>query len=603
MKKRIKIFIVICLTLFVRPTFSQNRYWVIPPSYVDFYTGQVLSLPNTAVSPATTVSFTDLVNGGIGTLSGTPLNKGTDYIYSNSKSSNGILNSSGSLSFYLNNGAFAAPGRTILYSGQYLDDLPIIPVPGNCNHYFLVSGITYTSPNSVINYKEITLDGNTIDSRSLTIPNHLFQVAALTGMKINPTTNLPESKLYMLGFDDITEIAVSQTGLTFSRSFHTTHYMGVGSWLYTELEISPNGRYLAWCDVDQSSDLLNVFDLQTSMRYKYHSPTGEDYCRRPIGLEFSSASDRVYFDYANAKNYTCSAINRIGYFNLSAGVRSAVSSILTNVQLNTNDISYINNTTALGNSFIELAVDGLMYVSNGNNFQGFDPSNPQKGIIKTITMFNPVVSLPSHGDRNRAPYDYYNLPDQIDGTDHTHLFKIGCDLTKTYSNVTSADGSLPAITTVSRILTAQTNVSISANTSVTFKAGEQIFLKPGFTVSLNGNFNGKLQYCDDLVTSYCPNEGRLVQESIKDGSTERIVNIYPNPNNGQFNIKANFAEINDHVKVEVISLSGVTIRSKHYDQIQLLDDMLDISDAAQGVYVVKFVLKNGKVVNKKIVKL
>jgi hypothetical protein len=45
------------------------------------------------------------------------------------------------------------------------------------------------------------------------------------------------------------------------------------------------------------------------------------------------------------------------------------------------------------------------------------------------------------------------------------------------------------------------------------------------------------------------------------------------------------------------------IRRKIYDQVPLLDETLDISEAAQGVYVVRFVLKSGKMVIKKIVKL
>ena len=77
----------------------------------------------------------------------------------------------------------------------------------------------------------------------------------------------------------------------------------------------------------------------------------------------------------------------------------------------------------------------------------------------------------------------------------------------------------------------------------------------------------------------------------------------PNPNNGVFNISASFREIHERIQIDVIDLSGNTIRRKQKDDVQLLEDTIDVSDVAQGVYIVRFVFENGRILNKKIVKL
>jgi hypothetical protein len=113
------------------------------------------------------------------------------------------------------------------------------------------------------------------------------------------------------------------------------------------------------------------------------------------------------------------------------------------------------------------------------------------------------------------------------------------------------------------------------------------------------------------VVDICPFSGVASPMKIRlvlilgrsDDHKKDEIYIYPNPNNGQFNIKANFSEMHDHIQIEVIDLSGVTIKRKQHNQVQLLDDVIDISGTAQGVYIIRFVLENGKVLNKKVVKL
>jgi hypothetical protein len=153
-----KLLVIICLTLIVNYGMAQKRYWFFPPNYVDMSTGLVYPLPNTNISGQSYTNFLDFANGSSSTISGIPLNKATDYTYTVAsggyqyRASNGIINSNGSLGFYLNNGAIVFPGKTIRYTNAYYDDPVLIPVPGKCNTYFLI----YKAVNNVLYYKEFT---------------------------------------------------------------------------------------------------------------------------------------------------------------------------------------------------------------------------------------------------------------------------------------------------------------------------------------------------------------------------------------------------------------------------------------------------------------
>ncbi|CAN0487620.1 unnamed protein product, partial [Phaeothamnion confervicola] len=137
------------------------------------------------------------------------------------------------------------------------------------------------------------------------------------------------------------------------------------------------------------------------------------------------------------------------------------------ITLNSNQIWYMANTNNLGGSFIENAVDGNMYVSNGSNLHGFDPQNYSAGIIKSIALPNVQSTTVNGGSSSNY---YYTLNKQVDNVSTQNFFQIGCITSSVISSVTSANGSLTPITKVSQTIETANAVTIASGTSVTFKA-------------------------------------------------------------------------------------------------------------------------------------
>lgn len=596
--KSFRQFLLIALLLAAVSVYAQNRYWVIPPNYVDFYTGQVLPLPNTAISPATTVDFVDLISGTSSTISGIPLNKGTDYTYLGLRSSNGVFYKSGDLRYYLNNKAFVTSGNTIVYKSSYSEDLPILPVPNNCDYFFLIKDSQTTDGGNVtLNYKKVSRDGLSVSDNSLVIPESLYPWSRLNQFAVSPmkhdiATGIGSYKLYAVGYSYVYEFNVTHSGISLLNKY--LHYNSLSHGTIGEVELSPNGRYLAWTTPAFYGFLgIKVTDLQTGTSYAYvtESSSGD----HVIGIEFSESSDKIYF--CALLDQHSPVQNKIGYFSLGTG--QLVMESIPKYTLNASDITYVSNTGNLSGSYIEKAVDGNMYVSDGNYLRGFDPNNPSLGIIKSLPIYNPPTTVQIAG--SSSTINFYTLVDQIDNADHASLFQVGCDLSKTISNVTSSDGGLPAITKVSQNITAQTNVTVATGTSVTFKAGDQILLQPGFTVTAGGNFNGKLEYCDDFVIDYCNGSGRITRpidlplaQEIAEGD---FISVFPNPTTGMVSVRVGSGLT--LIELEVADVGGSLIMRTKPNNTR--ETILDLSWQTAGIYLIKIRHNKGIEIRKLII--
>jgi|GEM_PF-2606092 len=569
-----RLYITCLLGIVIVTTNAQNRYWVFPPNYVDFYTGQVLPLPNTAISPATNVSFVDIVAGSSSTIPGNPLNKSSDYIYLNQGVSNGILNESGSLEYYLNNKVFVTNGRTVLYNSSYGQDLPILPVPGECGKFFLVTGAGALT----LNYKKVELAGTTIGSYSTSVPsgNPVATVFAVGKLKYNSLTGTPYYKMYTLGESYLYEFQVTQSGISFLNSYSNYYYFS-SMIIPGELELSPNERYIAWSYPLADGYLgIKVTDLVTGEveTYTTDNATGDPV----LGLEFSFSSDKIFFSLSN--KLTTPDRNKLGYFSLRSG--ALINSSPRHYQLGPSDIVYIQGTQALPGSVLERGVDGYIYVSDGSFLRGFDPEHPNLGVIKSIEISNPITTV-SRGIGNEL--SYYSLVNQIEGADHTNLFKVGCDISQTVSNVTSLDGSLKPIVQASNIVETFNTVLVVTGTSVTFKAGDEILLKPGFTVNAGGNFRGVLQPCDDFVIDYCSGGARVAsyEDTSRQETDKSFIDVFPNLTSGIVNLKTGNAI--KLISVQVVSSEGKRVLT---DDLSGREEVtLNVSHLSDGVYILQ----------------
>jgi hypothetical protein len=587
----IRVLLIVGVLCYASDSLGQNRYWVIPPNYVDMYTGQVLPLPNTAIAPATTVDFLDLANGSAGTvIPGTPLSKQSSYpplvpTKQGQRASNGLMKSDGTLDFYLTNTVFATLGKTIAHNRVFNTEMPIIPVPQKCGYYFLITDVT---GDGLINYKEIKNDGSIVTAKSLSILSPYGCTSLGRNMwslgvapyTFDPSTNTVSAKLYFQMCGYVNEIEIRNDGLHFISRFYGA------SLPHSEVEVSPDGRFVAFESGDNwpNPDVW-VRDVVENKTYFFRGPGFKNMLS---GIEFSPSSDAIFL-VGNDYGGSYSISNPIYGFKLSTRATATHDVIdIWRVELTESDIMYVSNTNGVKNSALELAVDGLMYYSDGTSLKGFDPNNPQGGILKTISIPN-TISLVDNVD---PEYVQYSLVDQIDGADYSNLFKIGCELTKTYANVTSTNGTLPPITKVSQNITTLANVTVASNTSVTFKSRDGINLKPGFLVSAGGNFRGVLEHCQDFVIDYCATGGPPM---IQPESELDEVRVYENPTRGPVNVE--LGKVADNLAIEVLDLQGKAV---HVDNLkQTRATTFDISNNPNGLYILRIV-SDGKTSIKKI---
>ncbi len=67
--------------------------------------------------------------------------------------------------------------------------------------------------------------------------------------------------------------------------------------------------------------------------------------------------------------------------------------------------------------------------------------------------------------------------------------------------------------------------------------------------------------------------------------------IYPNPNNGSFNVQLQ-ADVNNKIEIEVVDISGRQIFSKSFENKSLFNENINLDKVASGIYLVN--IKNGK---------
>lgn len=565
-------------------SFSQNRFWVIPPKYVDMYTGQVYDLPSTeSISNPGYIQLYDPINVVFTPYS--PLTKENDYLFALDdiyRASNGILNSDGSLVFFLNNQAIETPGVRNIHMERYYDDLPIIPVPGKCGSYFVISDIDYIGNSILLEYSEIDptspLD---ISTDTISFPRNgdqLMGLYASSKMKINPITDEPEIQFYTLSSFYLYEITITESGFTISNSYDITNSGSGPAGSSYELEISPNGRYIAWV----YGNYVKIFDLQTEDLFRFSIDLNVI-----TGLEFEPTSSGVFISFSSTKSG-----DKIAYLEITDGTATPASYGFS-VNVSSEELDFLPGSSSLSNTFLETSVDGFIYGSDGTYLKGFNPQNIANGITRSISIDNPQSTM------DHTNYSRYTLPDQIDDGNYSNLFQVGCQTTENYSNVTSDDGSLPVITKVAEDITAQTNVTVESDTWVTFKAGDQILLQPGFTVEAGGNFHGRLEPCDDFEVDYCNGGGRRAQPKSTSTLREEIfINVFPNPTTGLITIKTgNDVEL---LNLETISTNGHALAIKK-SVLSEREATLDLTSQPNGVYILKIYHTKGVEIRKLII--
>ena len=103
------------------------------------------------------------------------------------------------------------------------------------------------------------------------------------------------------------------------------------------------------------------------------------------------------------------------------------------------------------------------------------------------------------------------------------------------------------------------------------------------------------QSIDTIVVNYSACTG------INALSNNVNVNVYPNPNNGQFTLNVNTADVNE-LSIKVVNLQGQEVYNRNnFDNLSTVNEQIDLSNNANGVYFVIVTTDKGIVTHKMIV--
>jgi len=102
-----------------------------------------------------------------------------------------------------------------------------------------------------------------------------------------------------------------------------------------------------------------------------------------------------------------------------------------------------------------------------------------------------------------------------------------------------------------------------------------------WTISITDNWDGITGILNDWSIYVCTQPTMSIEEnSFEDFS------LYPNPNNGSFNVMLNSNSNND-INIEVYDIRGRTIFNNTYESTSRFNQEIQLNNAQAGMYLVK----------------
>lgn len=348
-RKMKNLFLIILLFSLAENVFSQNKYLTIGSYSVD-------------------VNSSILARNNLPSSSANPYNMES------------VFDDSGNLVFYIEDGVIydknGAASFSIISCPMGSDGVQIIPIPEDCDSYYVVSTdcngtVAYVSVSvSPNNYQLTFTSSSTIQTRS-----NVFDYTKLAVSNLKPSN---ERYLYALN-KGISRFVVSNSGITFANNLFpssSTLYQIYGSFNNSEFEISVDGTKL----VAERNDDIYIFDLSSSGNYQSHRIFNVPNTSRVRGFELVG---NILFVSSGLPPYPLSN-DGINYFDISQ------SSPIYN---------HIPSSLNYQFSYIELINNGNLLVRSNNNLAQINPT--------TITL-TPSISL-------NSSLNIHPLPNQIDG--------------------------------------------------------------------------------------------------------------------------------------------------------------------------------------------
>ncbi len=136
---------------------------------------------------------------------------------------------------------------------------------------------------------------------------------------------------------------------------------------------------------------------------------------------------------------------------------------------------------------------------------------------------------------------------------------------------------------------------------------------PPLTDAVNTTTGDAIQYNPDSMMWFPANDGTLLTQQgfpfeiygtvvtgINSVDQENFLSVIPNPSNGAFTVKAEFANITN-LQINVTDLRGRIIYSEKISDVASLYKKISLADSQKGIYLLKLFSESGKTVIKKIV--
>ena len=220
----------------------------------------------------------------------------------------------------------------------------------------------------------------------------------------------------------------------------------------------------------------------------------------------------------------------------------------------------------------------------GANTQGLVVSNvinvPESG---TFTEMSVSVDI-THSYNGNMVIQLFHP----NGVDFVTLWSRTCNDDQ-FSNidVTSKDGE-------PEVVCASPTVGLFAPAS-TLAVFNGLDINGDWTIFMADFFNGDTGVLNNWSLEFCVSEGLSVAENHLDNLI-----IYPNPNNGEFNIGFN-SKSGEEITIEVYDISGRAIFTNRYNTVSRFEEVIRLNNAQSGVYLLSISDGTQKVTKKIII--
>lgn len=524
MKKAIKLFIVMLIG-FSASAQTQMRHWFIAPERVNMQ----VTPPAPAPIPG----------------AATPINM---------QVANGFYDNVGDLLFYIANTSVFDNNNTLLGNiPNGGSEVIIVPFGDNdqvtnCKLKFNIfttsAGISQPVGlyQTVLDMNSYSLITNEIDNMpfgnefgAIAVSRIFNQVRFLYFMTASGTTNAITGQINKLTINHNGN--VTSNGILYPTPSLPNSNAGADIFSQ-ELEISPDGRWLAWS---------SFHNANINGQFRYHfialdpiSPIN------PGGLDLTVAGGNPYHEFnINGTNFNNSnnGFRGIEFWQGNGATKLFMGAGNDGVFWENISIPFIQNpvpiavtgsagTNGFGFSQIEFAFNGKMYATSGlstNNVGGFDPSVLNPSMQNYFTLSNPPEATWSGAM-------LYTLPDQIDGQDYSTITPVASAPTPTLNSYTQnasatwtyASGANPwgatadPVQVIDKITVDGNSTLIINGMKIKFSPQAGFIIKKGSKVILDGTTLTS-NYIDECNVAY----------TWKGVKVEGDINTSQNATNGQ----------------------------------------------------------------------